>query len=103
MTMKRIGRFVLPVVLAGILLAGCVPYGFIYTDAKGPLAATSNEKAGKVGTGEAISILGLVAVGDASIESAAAKAGITKIHHVDWQTMSILWVYTKATVRVYGE
>jgi hypothetical protein len=99
--MKR--GILIGLLLAGFLLGGCVPYGVIYTDVKGPLIATSHEPGNKVGTGEAVSILGLVATGDASIETAAKNASITKIHHVDFQHFSILGIYVKTTVRVYGQ
>jgi hypothetical protein len=41
-------------------------------------------------------------VGDASIEAAAKNAGITRIHHVDYQTQSVLGVMADFTVIVYG-
>ena len=77
--------------------------GTIYTDVKAPLIATSNPVASKVGTAEATSILGIVATGDASIEAAAKKAGITRISHVDYEASSVLGIFSKFTVYVYGE
>ncbi|MCB0563001.1 MAG: TRL-like family protein [Phaeodactylibacter sp.] len=77
--------------------------GFIYTDLKAPITATSNPVASKVGTAEATSILGIVATGDASIEAAAKKAGITRISHIDYEANSVLGVFAKFTVYVYGE
>jgi len=77
--------------------------GFIYSDVKAPLTATSNPVASKVGTAEATSILGIVATGDASIEAAAKKAGITRISHIDYEANSVLGVFAKFTVYVYGE
>ena len=91
------------------MLSSCAAYvaspltGFIYTDLKAPLMATSNPVATKVGTAEATSILGIVATGDASIEAAARKAGITRISHVDYEANSVLGVFAKFTVYVYGE
>ncbi|MCB0583940.1 MAG: TRL-like family protein [Phaeodactylibacter sp.] len=91
------------------MLSSCGAYvgspltGFIYTDLKAPLAATSNPVGNKVGTAEATSILGIVATGDASIEAAAKKAGITRISHVDYEANSVLGVFAKFTVYVYGE
>ena len=66
--------------------AGCVKspvVGGIYTDVKG--------------------YVGLVALGDASIQTAARDAGITRIHHVDYQAKSYVGVYTIYTVIVYGD
>ncbi len=77
--------------------------GFIYSDVKAPLTATSNPVASKVGTAEATSILGIVATGDASIEAAAKKAGITRISHIDYEANSVLGVFAKFTVYVYGD
>lgn len=94
--------------LAAFLLMGCAmatspATGVFYTDVKAPVTATSNTGSSKVGTATLTSILGVVATGDASIETAAKSAGITKIHHVDYETMSILGFYAKFTVKVYGE
>lgn len=77
--------------------------GFLYTDVQAPVAVTSNANATKVGTAEASTILGLVATGDASIETAAKSAGITKIHHIDAHSTSILGVIAKYKIFVYGE
>jgi hypothetical protein len=77
--------------------------GGLYTDVKAPLAVTSNAGSTKVGTAKAQSILGIVATGDASIEAASRSAGITKIHHVDYQATSILGIVATYTVYVYGE
>lgn len=77
--------------------------GFIYTDTEGPLAVTGNSGSSKVGESEATSILGWIGQGNASVQEAAKKAGITKIHHVDYKSKSILGVYAKYTTVVYGE
>ena len=44
-----------------------------------------------------------VALGDASIQAAAREAGITRIHHVDYQAKSYVGVYTIYTIIVYGD
>lgn len=106
--MKQMKR----VLMAGILtvaLASCGAYagspvlGGIYTDVQAPLAATDNDLGSKVGTGKATSILGLIATGDASINSAAKQAGITRISHVDYNAKSILGIFATWEVMVYGE
>jgi len=98
----------LVLVVSAFVLSGCAmvmtpAMGAIYTDVKAPLAATSNPQSLKSGTAHCASYLGLIALGDASIEAAAKSAGITKIHHVDYKSMSILGLYGKLTVTVYGE
>jgi hypothetical protein len=92
---------------AALVLSSCgsissPAMGMLYTDVKAPIAVTSNSASSKVGTASASMIIG-IATGDASIETAAKSAGITKIHHVDQHTTSILGVYGTYTVTVYGE
>lgn len=95
------------VLIAGFMsscaMVGAPVTGFIYTDVKAPLAVTSNTGSSKVGTAKMQSILGWVATGDASIEAAAKSAGITKIHHVDYEANSIIGIVASFTVVVYGE
>lgn len=78
-------------------------FGGLFTDVKAPFAVTSNTGSTKVGSATAQSILGIIANGDASIEAAAKQAGITRIHHVDYQAKSILTFYATFTILVYGE
>ena len=81
-------------------LTGCsavvspVSNGFLFTNISAPVGATSNEGSSKMGTGTCVSVLGFVAVGDASIDSAAKSARITKIHHVDYDGFSVLFLYS---------
>ncbi len=98
------------VVAVAALLVGCVGpsgpvggvYGFVYSDVSGPVLATSHSSASKVGQASSTGII-CVATGDSSIKAAADSAGITKIQHVDYHTTSVLGVYAKTTVTVYGE
>ncbi len=107
--MKRTRSCILTLLIVVPLLTGCAAYsispvtGFIYSDVKGPLTATSNTGAGKVGIAQSTSILGLIAQGDSSIETAMKNGGITKIHHVDFHSTGILGVYATFTTTVYGE
>jgi hypothetical protein len=77
--------------------------GSVYTGYTEPAAVTSNVLGTKVGQGSAISVLGVVALGDAGIEQATKKAGIKKVSHVDKKVVSILGLYTKVIYTVYGE
>lgn len=77
--------------------------GSVYTDFTVPTAVTSNALGTKVGQAEAISVLGVVAIGDAGIDKAAKQAGIKKVSHVDKKTFSVLGLFTKVTYTVYGE
>ena len=77
--------------------AGCVKspvVGGIYTDVKDGLAVTGNAGSSKVGPAEGKGYVGL---------TAARDAGITRIHHVDYQAKSYVGVYTIYTVIVYGD
>jgi hypothetical protein len=93
-----------------VALAGCVgPMGTvggvgggIYTDVSGPIGATSNTTGTKMGQASSTGII-CVATGDSSIKTAAANGGITKISHVDYHTTSVLGLWAKTTVTVYGE
>lgn len=106
--MKTISKLFLAVVLAGamsscgMMMTKAGP-GFIYTEVAEGETATSNAMGSKVGTAQAKNILGAVAIGDASVETAAKSAGITRISHVDNKKTSILGIYSTYTVYVYGE
>lgn len=100
--------FLVTLLVGTLLLTGCAQVrtpvtGMLYTDVKAPVAVTGNSGSTKVGTAEARSILGLVATGDASVETAAKAAGITKVHHVDAHATSILGIIATYKLFVYGE
>jgi TRL-like protein family len=96
--------------LALLALNGCAvatggngfAYGWAYSGYKSP---------GQVGTGadtktgEACnsSIFGLVATGDASIETAKKAGGITQIAHIDHEQFSVLGVYATSCTIVHGQ
>ena len=93
---------------AGIFLCSCgmtksPVQGLIYTEVTSGNAVTSNKLATKVGKSTAKGILGLVATGDATYQTAAKNAGITRISHVDERNYTILGVYTVYETIVYGE
>ena len=107
--MKKLIGYSSVVAVVG-LVTGCVgpmgPVGGvgagIYTDVSGPIGATSNTAGSKMGQASSSAII-CVATGDSSIKAAAANGGITKISHVDYHTTSVLGVWAKTTVTVYGE
>jgi hypothetical protein len=105
--MKRIIALIGIIALSGALLTGCAtpyPMGQFYTELKLPVDVTSNgSNSPKVGYAECESFFGLIATGDASIETAKRNGGITKVHHVDWEVENILGVIGKYKVVVYGE
>lgn len=92
--------------LAAALMTGCMRTpvaGALYTDVMDGMAVTGNAGSSRVGTAEAKSYAGLVALGDASIQTAAREAGITRIHHVDYKVKSYVGLYTVYTIIVYGD
>jgi hypothetical protein len=116
--MVRAGLYLVVVLAAAVLLTGCAaglssglvvtPMPMLFADYKVPcnrIQAPEGEvgSASKVGEAEAINVLGVVAVGDASIQSAMKSGGITKIHHVDCHVYSIMGIFCQVTMLVYGE
>ena len=57
----------------------------------------------KRGVAECKSYLAMFATGDASIDTAARGAGITKIHYVDWEAENVLGLIGTYRCIVYGE
>jgi hypothetical protein len=98
---------VLAFVALCFIITGCatsMPMGEFYTELKLPIAATGEAaKNNKVGVAECTSILGLVATGDASIDTAMKNGGITKVSHIDWQAKNILGIIGTYKVIVYGQ
>jgi hypothetical protein len=77
--------------------------GIIYSDVQGHSNATSNVVGSKRGEACAMSILGLVALGDASANTAAQAGGITKIGVVDTDMFGVLGLFAKHCTVVRGE
>ena len=90
-----------------VMLMGCatvIPMGGLYTGVKLPFGATGNNGvSSRTGVAECRSLLGLVAVGDCSIEAAKKNGGITKVNHIDMDVMNILGIYGSYKVIVSGE
>jgi len=94
--------FLVSVLLIGAALA--TPMGILYTDVKEPVSASALTTYSKTATGTNMSILGLIGIGDSSIEKIAKAQGITKIQHVDKQVFSIpLFLYVSETFTIYGD
>ncbi len=105
--MKKLIVKVFALVTLTVGLQSCIATqagtGGLYTNLKQGEIATSNVRGSKMGTATATAYLGLVAIGDASVNTAAMNAGITRISHVDSQKKSILGIITSTTTIVYGE
>ncbi len=106
--MRKMIIVVVMVAALAVLMSGCALVaspvaGGLFTDAQWPGAVSSNAGAAKSGSGDCMSILALIGLGDCSIQTIAHNAHITKIHHVDYHTFSVLGIFGKLTVTVYGE
>jgi len=94
--------------ISAVFLTGCTAVAHgpvtapITIDMKGPVSSGTAAGSSKVGRSEAWGIL-IYATGDASISAAMKNGGITRIHHVDHESMNILGIYAKYTTKVYGE
>lgn len=108
-------------IASAALVSGCAalpmkapvkpPIGALYSQVRAPLQHDFGDtKLGsKIGSTSVIAIHDILltgqlfATGDASVETAARNAGITTIHHVDYEIMSVLGVFARFTIFVYGD
>jgi hypothetical protein len=102
--MKKSGLFLLGLTLSGCYagVASPVP-GFLYADVKSGKIGTSEVADLKKGVATCESILGLIAVGDCSVEAAKKNGGIAKVQYADSAVKNILGVYATYTTVVHGE
>lgn len=69
-----------------------------------PVAVSSNPIGTKMGTSSAAVFLGVLSFGgDASIQTAAKKAGITRVSTVDMKQSNVLFIFQQFTTMVTGE
>ena len=106
--MKKHSAFLAAVLCAVVLLPGCQIVssplmGVWYTDVQAPYMATDNDLGSKTGMAKADTILGLVARGDCSIQTAADSESITKISHIDFHAEQIWFIYASFETYVYGD
>lgn len=94
---------------ASVFPGGPSLQGMLWTGVTDPaqnlaVAVDSSASANKRGTASAVSVLMLIAVGDASLDAALQDGGITKVHHVDHRVNMVLGgLWAQATTIVYGE
>jgi hypothetical protein len=90
---------------AGIYAPVVPPVGMTYNETAFPVDIEfgPNDIGPTKGMSKSESILGLVAWGDASVQSAAQKAGIKQIDHIDSQFFNVFGVYTKYEIIVWGK
>lgn len=97
----------LALVAGFVSLTGCMTSpnprpGFIFTSVDGPNQAKKDKGVNvtKRGVSCSGSILGLVAWGDASIDSARKKGGISVITSVDYSNKSVLFIVYNETCAI---
>ncbi|WP_295702277.1 TRL-like family protein [Helicobacter mastomyrinus] len=76
--------------------------GALYSDMTGPVAATSAAGSSKEGRATCSNILGLISVGDCSVDAASRNGNVSQIKSVDTKIWSILGIYTASTTIVKG-
>ena len=94
-----------------VILSGCglASGGFahvsggIFTSYQAPGNIGSGAAGAKTGEACAMSILGLIGIGDASISAAKAAGGIQQVAHVDHANMTILGLYGNTCTKVVGQ
>lgn len=106
--MKKLGLLfatcAIAIVVTGCLSAPFTPPLGLYSEISAPLSTEGPITLGsKTGEATAKSILGIVAIGDCSINTAAKNGGLKTIRHVDYRYKNILGVVQETTVVVYGE
>ena len=106
--MKKMGLFVLLVRIC--FLVGCArPYapGAFISNMDAPMCspddASGLQVGSKSGSSQMINYLGLVAIGDASVKTAAKSAGITKVKTMDVHFDNILGIIMTTTTNITGE
>lgn len=95
-----------PILLSGCLVAPVIPpVGIIYSDLKAPLDydQEASTVGPRTGTSESMSILGLVAMGDASVQAAAQNGNITKANGADYEYFNVLGIYQRYRTVLHGE
>ena len=85
------------------MVAAPVSNGALITNLRGPGHVTTLTESPKMGTGCATNLLGLIAMGDASIDTAKRSARITEVASVDYDSFSVLGVYARFCVLVRGK
>ena len=103
---KKISVFVAGL-LAMTVITGCatsIPFGCLYTDVTLPAGLGNGELTySKEASAKCTSMLGLIAVGNASLNAAANEGAITKISWASYKVVNILGLYATYKVTVYGE
>ncbi len=103
--MKYLAILLVVPFLVGCALGPAPLQGIIYSDIKYPSYYDGADTLGpgaKIGKAEAMSVMMLVSLGDASVDAACKNGGVQKIHTVDHHYWSILGILNRWTTIVTG-
>ena len=99
--------FTLTSTFAIILLSGCAvrpTQAVIYSNTTTPVNATNSTSGAKKGiSDECVNILGIIATGDCSIQSAKENGKISKVSTVDWKGINFLGIYARGNTIITGD
>lgn len=105
MNMKMMTVTVLMAIgVAGCLTAPFQPPAGVVSSYSAPLSTEGNWKAGsKTGSASAVCVLGLVSVGDCSLNAAMKNGGLKQAYYSDYDYFNVLGIYQRVTVKVMGD
>lgn len=88
-------------------LGGCASVasptsGGLFTSVSGPIASGTATDASRTGSACAINVLGIVAVGNATIDAAKKNGNITNVASVDHDSLTVLGLFGKFCTVVKG-
>ena len=100
--------FFMIILLPGcVILSGPTGQGLIGTNLKAPVLVADNNVPSqenlKIGQARCINLFGLFAFGDCSINKAIENGKISKIHYIDKELNSFLFIASESTTIIYGE
>ena len=67
------------------------------------VSTDADAKWDKKGEAKCLNILGIVVTGDCSVDKAIRDGSISKVHHIDFEIVNILGLYSSITTIVHGE
>lgn len=90
---------------AGVFAPVVPPTGMLFTQISAPIDTDMEETTlgSKQGKASTACVLGLVAFGDGSVYTAARDGNISRIDHVDYSFLNVLYLFSMYTTIVYGE
>lgn len=100
---KLLAMSLLVIATSGCAIVASPSIGFLYTNVQGPVATGKGTGSSKTGEACANNILGLISVGDASIDAAKKSGNINEVATVDHSSKMVLGLYGRYCTVVKGE